>query len=154
MKVEFLFLLLLRPVGLCKDWKNCKPLCHQTKTMLHWRCCYFKQRALKVTMDIPTTGRYHIVFRYLLNESLPVMGEVMFTPKGRAGSKQSSKVTFPVTSDGPAHQTVGEEDRATQFMLTKGKWDLMLLLPPANVLLVRLWICFYSFLYVFWLNLI
>lgn len=82
------------------------------------------------------------------------MGEVMFTPKGRAGSKQSSKVTFPVTPDGPAHQTVGEEDRATQFMLTKGKWDLMLLLPPANVLLVRLWICFYSFFYVFWLNLI
>ena len=66
------------------------------------------------------------------------MGEVMFTPKRGAGSKQSSKVTFPVTPVGPAHQIVGEADLATQFMLTKGKWDLMLLMPPANVLLVRL----------------
>ncbi|XP_068678125.1 laminin subunit alpha-like [Montipora foliosa] len=93
------------------------------------------QRALKVSMDIPKTARYHIVFRYLLNESSPVMGEVMFTPKRGAGSKQSSKVTFPVTPVGPAHQIVGEADLATQFMLTKGKWDLILLMPPANVLL-------------------
>ena len=65
-------------------------------------------------------------------------GEVMFMPKGGAGSKQSSKVTFPV-SQGPAHQTVGAAaDMATQFMLTKGKWDLMLLLPPTKILLVRL----------------
>lgn len=89
-------------------------------------------------MDIPKTGRYHIVFRYVLNGSSPVTGEVMFMPKGGAGSKQSSKVTFPVSQD-PAHQTVGAAaDMATQFMLTKGKWDLMLLLPPTKILLVRL----------------
>lgn len=89
-------------------------------------------------MDIPKTGRYHIVFRYVLNESSPVTGEVMFTPKGGVGSKQSSKVTFAATRDAqPAHQTVGSAGMATQFMLTKGHWDLMLLLPPASVLLVR-----------------
>ena len=89
-------------------------------------------------MDIPKTARYHIVFHYLLNASSPVTGEVMFMPKGGAGSKQSSKVIFPV-SQGPAHQTVGAtaDMQATQFMLTKGKWDLMLLLPPEKILLVR-----------------
>ena len=61
----------------------------------------------------------------------------MFTPKGGVGSKQSSKVTFPVTQAGPAHQTVGEGEMPTQFMLTKGQWDLVLLMPPASVLLVR-----------------
>lgn len=87
-------------------------------------------------MDIPKAARHHIVFHYMLNGSSPVTGEVMFMPKGGVGSKQSSKVTFPVTQAGPAHQTVGEADQATQFMLTKGKWDLMLLLPPASILLV------------------
>ena len=103
---------------------------------------FVKQRALKVTLDIPKTARYHIVFRYVLNESSPVTGEVMFTPKGGVGSKQSSKVTFPVTPSGPAHQTVGETDMATQFMMTKGQWDLMLLLPPASVLLVSICISY------------
>lgn len=87
-------------------------------------------------MDIPKTGRYHTVFRYILNESSPVTGEVMFTPKGGVGSKQSSKVTFQVTPAGPARQTVGVADSPTQFMLTKGQWDLVLVLPPASVLLV------------------
>lgn len=87
-------------------------------------------------MDIPKTGRYHTVFHYILNESSPVTGEVMFTPKGGVGSKQSSKVTFPVTPTGPARQTVGVADSPTQFMLTKGQWDLVLVLPPASVFLV------------------
>ena len=87
-------------------------------------------------MDIPKTGRYHTVFRYILNESSPVKGEVMFTPKVGVGSKPSSKVTFPVTPAGPARQTVGEADSPTQFMLTKGQWVLVLVLPPASVLLV------------------
>lgn len=60
----------------------------------------------------------------------------MFTPKGGVGSKQSSKVTFPVTPAGPARQTVGVADSPTQFMLTKGQWDLVLVLPPASVFLV------------------
>lgn len=96
---------------------------------------------MKVTLDIPKTARYHIVFRSITNESSPVTGEVMLTPKGGVGSKQSSKVTFPVKQAGSAnvdaHHTVGDKGMATQFMLTKGQWDLVLVLPPASVLLVR-----------------
>ena len=66
----------------------------------------------------------------------------MLTPKGGIGSKQSSPVTFPVnrigSANGDVYHTVGDKDMVTQFMLTKGQWDLMLVLPPANVLLVRL----------------
>ena len=65
----------------------------------------------------------------------------MLTPKGGIGSKQSSPVTFPVKQVGltnvDVYHTVGDKDMATQFMLTKGEWDLMLVLPPANVFLVR-----------------
>ena len=65
----------------------------------------------------------------------------MLTLKGGIGSKQSSLVTFPVKRVGSTnvdvHHTVGDKDIATQFMLTKGQWDLMLVLPPASVLLVR-----------------
>ena len=100
----------------------------------------FLQRAIKVTLDIPKTTRYHIIFYSITNGSSPVTGEVMLTPKGGEGSKQSSKVTFPVKQVGsaniPTHHTVGEKEKATQFMLTKGKWDLILALPPASVLLV------------------
>lgn len=99
------------------------------------------QRALKVTLDIPKTARYHLIFYSVTNESSPVTGKVMLTPKGGAGSKQSSPVTFPVKQVGstnvPTHHTVGDKGMATQFMLTKGQWDLMLALPPASVLLVR-----------------
>ena len=99
------------------------------------------QRALKVTLDIPKTTRYHIIFRSITNESSPVTGKVMLTPKGGVGSKQSSQVTFPVKQVGSTnvavHHTVGDKGMPTQFMLTKGQWDLMLVLPPASVLLVR-----------------
>lgn len=111
-------------------------------------CCkdshikFYMQRALKVTLDIPKTARYHIIFRAITNESSPVTGKVMLTPKGGVGSKQSSPVTFGSTNV-PTHHTVGDKGMATQFMLTKGQWDLMLVLPPASVLLVRI----LSFLY-------
>ena len=93
-----------------------------------------------MTLDIPKTTRYHMVFRYILNESSATIGEVVLTPKGGTGSKQSSRVTFPVTKVGSAqadrYQTVGDKGKQTQFMLTKGQWDLMLRFPSSNILLV------------------
>lgn len=92
-----------------------------------------------MTLEVPKTGRYHVVFNYALNDSNPVRGEISLSPRGQ-GSKQSSSVTFGSTQVGSTYvsgfTTAGEPAQPSQFMLTRGTWDLTFKAPPSKLLVV------------------
>jgi hypothetical protein len=99
----------------------------------------FQQKVIKVTLEVPKTGRYHVVFNYALNHSQPVKGEIELSPRGQ-GVKQSSPVTFPSTQVGSTYvdgfATAGQRGQPSQFMLTKGTWDLTFMAPPSKLIVV------------------
>jgi len=100
---------------------------------------FFLQKTIKVTVNVPKTGRYHVVFDYVLDQKDAVQGQVELSPQNQ-GSKQSSSVTFPSTRVGSTftngYAVAGENGISTQFMLTKGTWDLTFTTTPSKLLLV------------------
>lgn len=98
-----------------------------------------QQKTITVTLEVPKTERYHVIFKYVLNQKDAVDGKIVFSPRGQ-GSKQSSPVTFTSTQVGSTftdgYAVAAVNGVSTQFMLTQGTWDITFTAPPSKLLLV------------------